>query len=87
MIYALYSNVRHEIYCQLNYSKSNNSNTEAAKNKKKMRAHICILYFTYKKCTRAVQKVRSRIFSLFFLCNTEINYQGENVQEVCTTTL
>ncbi len=29
--------------------------------------------------TRAVQK--------FFLGNTEINHQGENVQEVCTTTL
>ncbi len=37
--------------------------------------------------TRAVQKVRSPYFLSFFLGNTEINYQGENVQEVCTTIL
>ncbi len=42
--------------------------------------------FIYTQTTRAVQKVRSRIFHLF-LSNTEINYQGEDVQEVCTTTL
>ncbi len=36
--------------------------------------------------TRASQKVRSSIFYLF-LGNTETNYQGENVQEVCLTTL
>ncbi len=39
------------------------------------------------RCTRAVQKVRSHVFCLFFLCYTIVNYQGENVQEVYTTTL
>ncbi len=41
----------------------------------------------WNESTSAVQKVWSHSFCLFFLGNPEINYQGENVQEVCTTTL
>ncbi len=47
---------------------------------------ICRLIKRLLLNTRAVQKLRSGIFGLF-LSNTEINYQGKNVQEVCTTAL
>ncbi len=38
---------------------------------------------TYKGCSRS----KVPYFLFLFLGNTEINYQGENVLEVCTTTL
>ncbi len=36
---------------------------------------------------RGLFKKLGPIFFVFFLGYTEINYQGENVQEVCTTTM
>ncbi len=37
----------------------------------------------YEGCSKS----KVPIFVFFFVDNTEINYLGENVQEVCTTTL